>query len=397
MPERPAVGEREVLDVGGAGVRRSDEEEHPRPVAPARGEERLDRVEAEVRARGRRVGERRAVVARLEQRLGVGARGRADVAALGVDEHEETRSARVVAHLLERPVAVGAERLEERGLRLHRHDVRADGVHDSLAEARDGRRRRGAAEHGLAAQLHRQEVEARIQPDDELAVLARDGRRRAGRRSSPDRARPTGYARLELGARAAQTGTSRRMHASSGREACARSRRRRGDRPHPRARGDGSVAVGRREARLDLEPPRGTARDRPRRHAPTRDDERAPEAGLARGREHAELLGTKPVELLDPSDDRLQRSDPVAQPRGVLEAEVAGEPAQLRAERLAARLRGPRPRSRRARARRAAPAACSRSGRSASARRRRPSARPAAGGTTADGRPARSPAGGARG
>src|SRR5918995_746523 len=58
------------------------------------------------------------------------------------------------------------------------------------------------------------------------------------------------------------------------------------------------------------------------------------EAGLARRREHAQLLGTKPVELLDSGDHGLQRGDPIPQPRGVLEAEVPGEAAELRAERL---------------------------------------------------------------
>ena len=31
------------------------------------------------------------------------------------------------------------------------------------------------AEHCLAAQLHREEIEARVETDDELAALARDG------------------------------------------------------------------------------------------------------------------------------------------------------------------------------------------------------------------------------
>ena len=35
-------------------------------------------------------------------------------------------------------------------------------------------RRLGAAEHRLAAQLDRQQVEARVEPDDELAALALD-------------------------------------------------------------------------------------------------------------------------------------------------------------------------------------------------------------------------------
>ena len=58
---------------------------------------------------------------------------------------------------------VGAERLEERELRLDRDGVRRDRVDDPAAEARD-----------VAAQLDRQQVGPRIEPDDELAALALD-------------------------------------------------------------------------------------------------------------------------------------------------------------------------------------------------------------------------------
>ena len=50
----------------------------------------------------------------------VRARGRADVAALAVGDHEQAGRARVGADVLERAHAVGAERLEERELRLDR-------------------------------------------------------------------------------------------------------------------------------------------------------------------------------------------------------------------------------------------------------------------------------------
>src|SRR3954451_12466180 len=66
VPERPAVRELRVLHVGRAGVRRLDEAEEPAAVAPARGEERLDRVAAEVRVDGQRVAERHAALPRLE-------------------------------------------------------------------------------------------------------------------------------------------------------------------------------------------------------------------------------------------------------------------------------------------------------------------------------------------
>ena len=114
----------------------------PAPRPPARGEERLDRVAPEVGVDGERVHGQLAVLAVLEVGVRVGARGRADVAALPVGDDEERRRARVVAHLLVGPEAVGAERLEERDLRLHSDDVRRDGVDQSTAEAGAGVRRR---------------------------------------------------------------------------------------------------------------------------------------------------------------------------------------------------------------------------------------------------------------
>ncbi len=57
----------------------------------------------------------------------------------------------------------GAERLEERELRLDRDRVRRDRVDDAAAEARD-----------VAAQLDRQQIGRGIEPDDELAPLPLD-------------------------------------------------------------------------------------------------------------------------------------------------------------------------------------------------------------------------------
>ena len=71
--------------------------------------------------------------------------------------------ARVAADLVEGPHPGRPERFEERELRLDGDDVRADGVDDPAAEARD-----------VAAQLDRQQVGARIEPDDELRPLALD-------------------------------------------------------------------------------------------------------------------------------------------------------------------------------------------------------------------------------
>jgi len=79
-------------------------------------------------------------VERLEERGGVRARGRADVAALRVRDHEQARLARVRGDPLERAPPVAAERLEERDLRLDRHHVRGNRVDDARTEPLDGAR-----------------------------------------------------------------------------------------------------------------------------------------------------------------------------------------------------------------------------------------------------------------
>src|SRR5512146_3599761 len=153
MPERPSVGELQVLDVT-ARVRRLDEDEDPGSAPPRGRVERLDRLTAEVRIDGERV---RARLIALEVRVGVCACGRADVAALSVGDHEQAGTPSVRAHLVEGSHAGGTERLEERELRLDRHGVRRDRVDETAAEARD-----------VTAELDRQQVEPRVEADDEL-------------------------------------------------------------------------------------------------------------------------------------------------------------------------------------------------------------------------------------
>ena len=86
----------------------------------------------------------RALAVRLEVGGGIGARGRADVGALAVGEHDQPRRARVGADVFECADPVCAERLEERELRLDPDDVRRDRIDDPAAEAlaRFGGRRR---------------------------------------------------------------------------------------------------------------------------------------------------------------------------------------------------------------------------------------------------------------
>src|SRR5215212_6139236 len=52
LPEQPAVAQDEILDVGATLVRRLDEAEDARSLAPAGGQKRLERVAAEVRVDG---------------------------------------------------------------------------------------------------------------------------------------------------------------------------------------------------------------------------------------------------------------------------------------------------------------------------------------------------------
>jgi len=97
-----------------------------------------------------------------------GARGRADVAALRVGQHEQSGRTRVGADVLEGAHAVRAERLEERQLRLHPDDVRGDRVHDPAAEAAARISRGLGREVRVAGQLDRQQVGPRVEADEKL-------------------------------------------------------------------------------------------------------------------------------------------------------------------------------------------------------------------------------------
>ena len=198
VPDRVAVGELQVLDVGAALVRRLDDAEDPAAVAPAGAEERLERVAAEVRVDRHRVGKRRALAARLEIGGRVGARGRADVAALRVREHEQAGRARVGADVLEGAQAVRAERLEERELRLHADDVRRDRVHDPAAEAAAGVGRRVGREVRVAARARPAAGRAAGRARPGAASASARPPRRAGRERARSRlqARPPPAQRL---------------------------------------------------------------------------------------------------------------------------------------------------------------------------------------------------------
>ena len=132
----------------------------PDTAAAHRAEERLDRVAAEPRVDRQRVGARRLA---LEVGVGIRARRRADVAALAVGDDQQPGAPGVGADLVEGRHPGRPERLEEGELRLHGDGVRRDRVDQAAAEAGD-----------VAAQLDRHQVDVRVEPDDELRMLALD-------------------------------------------------------------------------------------------------------------------------------------------------------------------------------------------------------------------------------
>ncbi len=85
---------------------------------------------------------------------------------------------------------------------------------------------------------------------------------------------------------------------------------------------------------LDLDEAAGTGDECPRRRdAAARDEEGAHESLLGRRNEDAHLERAQAFELREPADDLLERGHAVAQPRGVLEAQVGGEPPQAHPQR----------------------------------------------------------------
>ena len=81
---------------------------------------------------------------------------------------------RVAGDLLEGRHAVGPERFEEGELNLGADDVGRDRVDEAAAEARAGVGRRGPACVRVSPELDRQELGARVEPDQDLAALAVD-------------------------------------------------------------------------------------------------------------------------------------------------------------------------------------------------------------------------------
>ena len=88
LPERPAVRESQVLDVGAPRIACLHDAEEPGPGAPAGGHERLDRVAAQVGIDGQSIDRGLEPAALLQIRVRICARGGADVAPLPVGDDQ---------------------------------------------------------------------------------------------------------------------------------------------------------------------------------------------------------------------------------------------------------------------------------------------------------------------
>src|SRR6266545_4079226 len=216
LPDRPSVRENEVLYVRAALIGRLHDAEDSRPVPAARPEVRIQRIAAEVGVDRESIRKRHSVGSRwgnlpvppdplhwsaiadrrlrrrLQKRRRVCPGRRADVAALRISDHLQPGGTRVGADLLERTDAVRAQRLEERRLGLDRDHVRSDCVDEPTTEAGARVGRCLPPQVGVALQLDREQIRARVEADDELRALPLDRvrepvgevRRRDGRHPS---------------------------------------------------------------------------------------------------------------------------------------------------------------------------------------------------------------------
>ena len=138
--ERRAVG-LAVLEAAGLRVARSDQDIQPGLDRGGSLDERLQRIGAEVRADGEGIGRHggRVGVGAGEQPGGVRFGGRSDVAAFGVEQHDQPHLAGMPHHPGQGGDSVGALRLEERRLRFDsRHQI-GDRVDHAAAEGLVGR------------------------------------------------------------------------------------------------------------------------------------------------------------------------------------------------------------------------------------------------------------------
>ena len=193
---RPPAASGEVLDVGGAGVRGAHEDEQPGAGGAGGLEQRLERVDAEVRVGGERVGAEARDLAerrrrRADERLAVGGRRDGDVAALAVGEHEQAGGAGVLDDRLASAAQPGAPRRSKHascGLTAH---ARGPGRVDQRAAVRDHRRGRalgGRPVGGHVSQrLRPQPRRVGVEPQDDLGLAPGDDLRQPVAEMRPER------------------------------------------------------------------------------------------------------------------------------------------------------------------------------------------------------------------
>src|SRR5205823_4166499 len=122
----------EILELPGPFVASADEDEDAGLDLASAGQERLDRVAAEVWVDRHRVGRPGGLVTECGLRIRLG-RGR-DVVALAVEDGEEAQATGLQQHLAQRPHPSRTARLEEGALWLHDRHQRRHDVEDAQAE-----------------------------------------------------------------------------------------------------------------------------------------------------------------------------------------------------------------------------------------------------------------------
>ena len=252
-------------------------------------------------------------------------------------EDQQPDRARVVADLLERPYAVGAERLEERRLRLHarRRTGRPASTMPlqkrATADAAAARPSTASPRSSIGSRSSRR-VEA-----DERAGCASARRPLASRSAKPGgrvhrarlHAHGTPGSRVIGGedlveassetTRSSGGGRRRTPATTTSSSACsgANDRSRRAAASARPARASSAARRARRELR--------TAATRP----PATKNARQKPGSRAGARTHSRAARSRSSSAISPRD-LLERGEAVAEPCGVLEAEVAREPAELR-------------------------------------------------------------------
>ncbi len=167
-----------VLQGCGAGVGGAHQHEETAAMGPAGGQEGLEGVQAQVGAHRERVGGEGGVGHQVG--AGIGRCGAADVAPLGVGDHQQARGAGVGADGLEGGHAWGAQLLEEGNLGLDRRHPTGDGFDHLGPEAAHlggGQDAKGRARQAVPPGLdHRgNTVQVRIQADGQGHVHAPAG------------------------------------------------------------------------------------------------------------------------------------------------------------------------------------------------------------------------------